>query len=1335
MSKSVNAGIKNLLKLYLIKSDENKRNYRTTTENYELELRYGTKRIKQITKNDFDNVIEKLLSQGYEKRLDVEPYTLKIQVQYLDPNIGDYIFSKTRVEINGLDTIQEYCRTNTITEKMIEDGNVNFISKNYIENQLIGDNDDEQPANSGTFKKKNKVFPVDINEYNARIALQHEVKISPQSQIVQSILKEWANSKKIFRYIYRASYTDSRFKSAYQYDLSIVKSSSLARGNRIPEPTFTLEQSNVLNNQETYEIEQEHQYEEFNYMDKVNKGDNVTIDEKVDILYDDTKKAIKLVQSAIQKTNYPITMTEQNTVLQNYVALFDPRKIHNFNTESKKRSAGNKNFTSYYRALPREFIGPSSYTLQINNIVQNDENSKETNIRNDYSVTEKADGIRKLLYIARNSKIYMIDMNMDVQFTGTKTDNENLLNTLIDGEHILHDKTGKYINLFAAFDVYFINGNDCRNNNFYENPNSEETAKPENKSKRKTRKETKDYCRYLILKYVTNKIELQSINAEKLSPMKIITKEFHTVLSSNDSPDTNIFTACSRIMHKIKTGGFSYETDGLIFTPCYGGVGVDADTRRPVNYKKSWSKSFKWKPAHFNTIDFLITVDKRENGSDIIKNIFEQGKDLSSGMDEIIKYKTLTLRVGFDENKHGYINPVNSVLRDEEINNDEGTYRPVPFYPTDPYDDSAHKCNIKLKTNSIGNSTMYTEEGEAIEDKTIVEFRYDKTKPKHWRWVPIRVRYDKTAEFRKGQKNYGNAYHTANNNWQSIHRPITEAMISTGNDIPLYTENKEVYYNRKKERVYNDLTKSLRDFHNLYVKQRLINISNPGDSLIDYAVGKGGDWPKWIKSRLSFIFGIDISKDNIENRVDGIYSRYLNYRKTYHSVPYGLFIQGDSAKNIKAGDVTNTPKEKQIINSVFGNGPKDPSILGQGVYDNFGKGSDGFNISSCQFAIHYFFKDIVSICGFLRNVSECTKINGHFVGTCYDGLKIFSKMRNKVMGESVQLNKKEHMIWKITKNYAEDVFNNDHTSLGLAIDVYQESINKTFREYLVNFNYFDQLLQHFGFAKITDTEANDFGLPGACESFNILFNEMNKDQTTHKIGSAKHMSKEEKEISFYGRYFVYKKIRDVDTVNLEKTLIEKVNSEMANINDEDLSTKEVMRLKNLFSPNLSLINEEGDEGDGEGETSEQKSADDRDLDENTVDNTSEPSEVKSAGVSEEKEDMDDDEEKSAGVSEEKEDMDNDDEEKSAAVSEEKEDMDDDSAMSVPVASEIQSSTVPSVKPTLKIRPSGQSVQSSAVSSAKPTLKIKPSRQSGQSAVYSAKPTLKIRPSGTSSDKL
>ena len=30
---------------------------------------------------------------------------------------------------------------------------------------------------------------------------------------------------------------------------------------------------------------------------------------------------------------------------------------------------------------------------------------------------------------------------------------------------------------------------------------------------------------------------------------------------------------------------------------------------------------------------------------------------------------------------------------------------------------------------------------------------------------------------------------------------------------------------------------------------------------------------------LRFVFGIDISRDNIENRLDGACARYLNYRK------------------------------------------------------------------------------------------------------------------------------------------------------------------------------------------------------------------------------------------------------------------------------------------------------------------------------------------------------------------------------------------------------------------------------------------------------------------------
>ena len=86
-------------------------------------------------------------------------------------------------------------------------------------------------------------------------------------------------------------------------------------------------------------------------------------------------------------------------------------------------------------------MGPSSISLQYINIV--DKNTK-VNIRKMYTVTEKADGLRKLLFISDTGKIYLIDMNMNIQFTGAKTN--KYFNTIIDGEHILHNKNGKYIN-------------------------------------------------------------------------------------------------------------------------------------------------------------------------------------------------------------------------------------------------------------------------------------------------------------------------------------------------------------------------------------------------------------------------------------------------------------------------------------------------------------------------------------------------------------------------------------------------------------------------------------------------------------------------------------------------------------------------------------------------------------------------------------------------------------------------------------------------------------------------------------------------------------------------
>ena len=54
----------------------------------------------------------------------------------------------------------------------------------------------------------------------------------------------------------------------------------------------------------------------------------------------------------------------------------------------------------------------------------------------------------------------MIDTNLNIQFTGVTTEKHH--KTLIDGEHIVHNKTKQFYNLYAAFDIYYLDGKDIR---------------------------------------------------------------------------------------------------------------------------------------------------------------------------------------------------------------------------------------------------------------------------------------------------------------------------------------------------------------------------------------------------------------------------------------------------------------------------------------------------------------------------------------------------------------------------------------------------------------------------------------------------------------------------------------------------------------------------------------------------------------------------------------------------------------------------------------------------------------------------------------------------------
>lgn len=1091
----------------------------SSDKNYELEVKFGTKGIKLFTKNDYDNVIKVLKSFGFQTNNPSGLHSLRVRCEFLDSKTGRFKMSDIRTEIDGLNSIEKYCKTNDIKIIYKENpGSLKFVSKKWY-----------------MTPEKNLLRPLDFNDFNFRVSLQTEEKA--KKGVEHFVMENWRKSKKEFRYLNRVTFMHPEFPVLV--DISITKTGNKGkdkRGFTNIIPVYTLEESNVLNNQETYEIEIE--------IDNKKIGPTTQFQNPNDIVLN-LRKVIKYILIGLQGTMYPISYPEQDEVMKDYMKM-----IWLDDYEETRR------ITSKY------FIGPNSITLQLTNIAPIDDNTIIPNIRKDFVVTDKADGDRHIMYISKSGKIYLINTNMDIKFTGAKTYYEDCFNTLLDGELITHDKNGNFINLFAAFDIYYNKNKDIRHYTFI--------VKDENDDITKSRY----YLLNKVIKFINpvsimhSKQNLKTLLKGKtsenieISPISIKMKKFFPITNKQ-----TIFEGCKSIIEKEKQGLFEYETDGLIFTHSFYGVGSNVIGKAGPKTKITWEYSFKWKPPQFNTIDFLVTTLKNENGNDVINSLYENGMNVSQSV-QYNEYKIIELRCGFNEKEDGYINPCQDIIDDnlpeykhrfeDKQSND---YFPKRFYPTQPYNPNAGIANIMLQSDGYGTKQMFTKEGEIFLDNTIVEFAYDiDLENENWRWVPLRVRYDKTSKLRRGEKEYGNSYKVCNENWKSIHPTgrITEDMISTGLGIPNVSVSEDVYYNTPSGKFK---TESLKNFHNLYVKKLLISgVSKQGDTLIDYACGKAGDLPKWIASKLSFVFGIDYSKDNLENRLDGACVRYLKSRKDNKHVPYALFVHGNSAFNIKDGTAMLNDKAKQVAAAVFGYGTKETDKIGKGVSRQYGKGEEGFNVSSCQFAFHYFFENPDTLRGFLKNVTECTKLNGYFIGTCYDGKLMFNELKKVKTGESVQLFDDGKKIWEIIKGYGSDNFEDNSSSIGYRIDVYQESINQYISEYLINFEYLTRIMESYGFKIINREEAQEIGLPDGSGLFSELFinmlDEIKKNPFKKSLfREAPNMTTFEKKISFLNRYFVFKKIRQV---NIEKIQLE-LGEYQENINEKEiLETKQAV---------------------------------------------------------------------------------------------------------------------------------------------------------------------------------
>lgn len=1164
--KEANFQLLHMVNDYLEKCSSN--NLVKNNSSYELEVSFGNK--KALTRNDYEDTINHLMRYGWRTHNLRGDEMLRINSEFLAVPIegggggvvvggaqqrGPRLQMSTnfRLEIKGSKLIQEYCKSDSIDAIMKIDPDYKTKMK-FTEKKLVKDNKDNQ-INMARFQ-----------DHNFRVAYKQEIDYevtNSKSYLVRDTLRNWSGSKKTFRCMNRVRFLHADYPIFV--DVSVIKTNSKVLTKGKPDfllPTNTLTSSNAFSNEPSYEIELELDNET---MMKNHKA--MAPEELIKMI----KKCIRMVLSGLQDTPYPIAYSEQEHIYVEYMTLIHGRE------------------KSFQQKKPEtnDFIGPQSIALQQFNLFKDDDlttTPQKKSVISNYMVTEKADGNRSLLYISKVGKIYMINSRMKIIFTGSKTMEKKCFNSLLDGEFIMTGKDKKILFLYAAFDIYYIGSRKDPNvRSFAFHPDLE------------TETTVTQYRLPLLEEFV-----------KILNPISVVDQPHQSCLFrirfKQFVSGTNVFEACKTVL-SLKDS-YPYETDGLILTPMYAGVGSDRPNSSGPLKKSTWNLSFKWKPPEYNTIDFYVMTEKDKN-KDKVRYLIHDTSDIIS---KAVAYNTLYLHVGVnkkfvDEQVSVFQRVLEDTIGMEEIHTEVETSNYVPriFKPTTPYDPTAFICYIPLDDQMRMKTVPVEKNGtpEVFDDLTIVEFRYaqpHENKDGHWKWIPIRVRHDKTAILRSNNaKDYGNSFQTANSNWLSIHSPVTEEMVTGLESLqPIQVEDDTYYDLLEKESNY---TVSLKHFHNKYVKNKLISKTakllkegNEKVFLVDFSVGRAGDLTKWKYAKIDFVLGIDLSKDNILNRADCACARYLDMRKkNKHAKLRAVFFAGNSGKNIRSTQEAFTNiTDKQLIKSIFGSGDI-PNKKTKYVF-NHGMAKEGFHISSCQFALHYFFESLHTLHRFLRNVSECTRLNGYFIGTCYDGKDVFRALQNPYGQFRVEKNK--ITLCEITKKYdtSIEVFPSDETSVGMRIDVYQESIGSIISEYLVSFEYLTRLFENYGFVPVPKSELTLMNFEESQGSFSSLYTNMAKEQGNEQFyGKANQMSDEEKRISFLNRYFIFKKTTVISDSAL-KNMIETLGDENQKQDDkvEEKVTEKINETSRKLTKRIILEEEEEEEEESVDEKEEKE---------------------------------------------------------------------------------------------------------------------------------------------------
>jgi len=867
----------------------------------------------------------------------------------------------------------------------------------------------------------------------------------------ENIPENWKDLRKFFKINKRFTYTDT--KTNIKFIVNVCKCSKYESYDATDSDLHNnLNSANIIRSSHRYDF----------YIDITNASQDIIL------------QSIIKMEQALYLFPLVISKKQQNDIIKKYSDLVS-KDIYKYNRYNKNPP----------------LLTPKPVTLEKKYIVEPDDYTN-ISILTEYTVTEKADGERLLMFIDNVGKVYLINNTYMVIDTGLEASKE-LYNSLIDGEYIscVNRLDNPSVGLFAAFDMYYYGGEKITNLQLIDN-------------------DVKENSRYKYLKNTEKYIKQKS----NISIDYFVKEHRYT---------DNILKDCDDILSGDNK--FPYHIDGLIFTPAKLGLYAHYGNK-PVQMTDNvkWDKVFKWKPPEQNTIDFLAKF----------------GNIISI---DGIRYREISLYVGYNTKQSDNYS-INNALKElynteyrkmiREKNKEKYIFK--LFKPNIHYSEGVEKSYVRLNSKLEARC----ESGELIDGDKIVEFRYilDDAIIPSMRWIPMRIREDKTRIYNTGEKSKtANDNTVAVNIWGTIHNPVTESIIrgkapilkmDLENDL---LQSNDIYYSRNIPRE-ELLSYNMQQFHNIGIKNMLYSKHKYKDALLELACGEGGDMNRWIENSYKFVLGIDYVKNNIYNPRSGAYSRLISardrffrdrdniaYKKIFPNIVYAA---GDCGKSIMDGECSKSIDDQESFNIL-------KIVLNKkntNVQDHYkkiaSKGSYGFDVCSCMFAIHYFFESEEKINAFLKNVNLMLKKGGIFMCTFMDGKSVVEAIHNNggdiIEGRKVLGNSKGKGIplWSIIRRYDVD----EDIEYNKKVDVLIEATKKFIPEFIVNF---DVLVKKCKEYNLELQESELFS-----QHFNRIKSEIpaddNEKTNLHKIIMKLDEDDELKTFSFFNRWCIFKKL-------------------------------------------------------------------------------------------------------------------------------------------------------------------------------------------------------------------